>query len=477
MAGSQREEQELGESLGAWRSVLGELFRSILRALDPRPRLKRSLRNQVSVWISLAAILGWVLSRIPAKRDKVYVLPSNEDQKDRGRKTSLSVQKGQRKGRLTILSMGLELLVAVGLKILKRYGKSWSSKLFSNRKDSPEKAAVSRRGFDKTAPAVLGYLHEAVRESVPHESHPSKSYQKSIFGLFRNTATEWIEDKCPQLGAALAYFTVFSLAPLILVLLAVFGLFFGSSEHARDKITEQLQYFIDPSGIKVIKDIAASAAKPTSSVLATSLGIIVALFGASGVFGQLQDALNTIWGVKPKPGAGLWGFLRARFLSFAMVAGVCFLLLVSLTVETVLRGLSGYLKSMLPGGGTFVLVIFFLFDLVVIILLFAMIFRYLPDAKIAWHDVWVGATLTAVLFVIGKFLLGLYLGSGAAGSAYGAASSLISLLLWIYYATQIVLFGAEFTQVYTNTYGSHIEPEEHAVRVERTEVEVPNVRQ
>jgi membrane protein len=132
---------------------------------------------------------------------------------------------------------------------------------------------------------------------------------------------------------------------------------------------------------------------------------------------------------------------------------------------------------MVPGGGTFALVIFFLFDLVVIIALFAMIFRYLPDAKIAWHDVWVGATLTAVLFVIGKFLLGLYLGSGAAGSAYGAASSLITLLLWIYYAAQIVLFGAEFTQVYTNTYGSHIEPEEHAVRVERTEIEVPNVRQ
>jgi len=248
---------------------------------------------------------------------------------------------------------------------------------------------------------------------------------------------------------------------------------FGSSEHAREKITEQLQYFIDPSGIKVIKDIAASAAKPTSSILATSLGIFVALFGASGVFGQLQEALNTIWGVKLKRGAGLWGFVRARFLSFAMVAGVCFLLLVSLTVETALRALNSYLKSILPGGDIIALVIFLLFDLIVIVLLFAMIFRYLPDARIRWRDVWVGATLTAVLFIIGKFLLGLYLGSGAAGSAYGAASSLITLLLWIYYAAQIVLFGAEFTQVYTNTYGSYVEPEEHAVRVEKTEIEVP----
>ena len=302
---------------------------------------------------------------------------------------------------------------------------------------------------------------------------PARPYEKSVFALFRNTTIEWIEDKCPQLGASLAYFTIFSLAPLVLVLLAVFGMVFGSSEHAREKITEQLQYFIDPSGIKVIKDIAANAAKPTSSILATSLGIFVALFGASGVFGQLQEALNTIWGVKLKPGAGLWGFVRARFLSFAMVAGICFLLLVSLTVETALRALNSYLKSILPGGDIVALVIFLLFDLIVIVLLFAMIFRYLPDARIRWRDVWVGATLTAVLFIIGKFLLGFYLGSGAAGSAYGAASSLITLLLWIYYAAQIVLFGAEFTQVYTNTYGSYVEPEEHAVRVEKREIEVP----
>ena len=234
-----------------------------------------------------------------------------------------------------------------------------------------------------------------------------------------------------------------------------------------------MRYFIDPSGVKVIQDIAANASKPKGGLLATTLGIIIALFGASGVFGQLQDALNTIWGVKPKPGQGLWGFVRARFLSFAMVGGVCFLLLVSLTVESLLRGFSGYLKSLLPGGDLVALAVFFAFDLAVIIVLFALIFRYLPDAKIAWRDVWVGAALTAVLFVIGKFVLGLYLGSGAAGSAYGAASSLITLLLWVFYAAQLVLFGAEFTQVYANAYGSHVQPEAHAVKVERKEIEVP----
>ena len=156
-----------------------------------------------------------------------------------------------------------------------------------------------------------------------------------------------------------------------------------------------------------------------------------------------------------------------------MVAGVCFLLLISLTIESVLRGLSNYLQNLLPGGHILALILFLILDLGVVIVLFAMIFRFLPDVKIAWRDVWIGASLTAVLFVIGKFLLGLYLGSGAAGSAYGAASSLITLLLWIYYSAQILLFGAEFTQVYTHAYGSLVEPEDHAVRVKRVEIEVP----
>jgi membrane protein len=156
-----------------------------------------------------------------------------------------------------------------------------------------------------------------------------------------------------------------------------------------------------------------------------------------------------------------------------MVGGVCFLLLVSLTIENLLKSLHSYLQSIVPGGHYLGLAVFYIFDVAIIVLLFAMLFRYLPDAKIAWRDVWTGAALTAILFVIGKFLLGLYLGSGAAGSAYGAASSLITLLLWIFYSAQILLFGAEFTKVYANRYGSHVEPEEHAVKVERKEIELP----
>ena len=260
----------------------------------------------------------------------------------------------------------------------------------------------------------------------------------------------------------------------MLVLLAVFGLIFGSSEQAREKITGQLRYLIDPSGVKVVQDIAANAAEPKGGILATAIGIIIGLFGASAVFGQLQDALNTIWGVKPKPGKGIWGFVRTRFLSFGMVGGVCFLLLVSLTIENLLRSLHTYLQSMFPGGHYLGLAAFYIFDVAIIVLLFGMLFRFLPDAKIVWRDVWIGAALTAILFAIGKFLLGLYLGSGAAGSAYGAAGSLITLLLWIFYSAQILLFGAEFTQVYAHTYGTHVEPQEYAVKVERTDIEVPN---
>jgi membrane protein len=370
----------------------------------------------------------------------------------------------------TIVSIGIELFVAVGLNLLKRRVRTWGSEINAKRKELALPAKISLGETLRTSDPVVQAISEEVKRE---DTHPPRGARKEVvWFLLKTTATQWINDKCPQLGAALAYFTVFSLAPLVLILLAFFGLFFGS-DHARDKIIEQLQYMVDPSGIQVIKDIATSAAKPQSGILATLLGIVVGLFGASGVFGQLQEALNTIWGVKAKPGAGLWAFLRARFLSFAMVAGVCFLLLVSLTVESVLRGLSTYLQNLLPGGHILALLLFLILDVGVVIALFAMIFRFLPDIKIGWRDVWIGASLTGLLFVLGKFILGLYLGSGAAGSAYGAASSLITLLLWIYYSAQILLFGAEFTQVYTHSYGSRIEPEDHAVRVKRFEVEIP----
>src|SRR5512133_1960694 len=298
------------------------------------------------------------------------------------------------------------------------------------------------------------------------------SFFANAFSLLKQTLSEWLEDKAPQLGAALAYYTVFSLAPLILLLLAIIGwIFQNDPAGAWKKITEQMSYFLDKSAVDVVQNIAQKAAQPGKGLLATIIGVLLALFGASGVFGQLQDALNTIWGVKAKPGAGIWGFLRVRFLSFSMVGGVCFLLLVSLTLESLLKAFSHYVQSVLPGGLVVAMSVYLIFDFAVIVLLFAMIFKFLPDAKIQWRDVWIGAVMTAILFGIGKWLLGLYLGSGAAGSAYGPASSLITLLLWIYYSSQILLFGAEFTQVYADRAGREVKPDEYAVRVQTKELE------
>src|SRR5438552_2096932 len=247
-----------------------------------------------------------------------------------------------------------------------------------------------------------------------------QSFLNTAFQLLKQTGREWLNDKAPQLGAALAYYTVFSLAPLILILLAIVGLLFRDDPAgAWSKVTEQMGYFLDKSAVQVVTDIAQKASEPGKRTTATVIAL--ALFGASGVFGQLQVSLNTIWGIKAKPGLGIWGFLRARFLSFAMIAGACFLLLVSLAIEALLKGFSNYIQAALPGGLTIAVSFYLIFDFAVVVALFGMIFKILPDVRTRWRDVWVGAIITAVFFVIGKWALGLYLGSGTAASADGAA--------------------------------------------------------
>jgi membrane protein len=431
--------------------------------------LHRSIRNYIYAWMISGKNVASLVSRIlPIKQNsrEYPFVKTRQVQKDN------AFTDERRKRQPKFLFWAVELLLAVGFNVAKRYVKAWTASLA--KEETPLRRRVSEPGLSGEIKSETIVAPPQRRQEIEEgETQTRKSFAARVLDLLKSTAKEWSRDKCPQLGAALAYYTVFSLAPLVLVLLGVFGLIYGGSEQARQKILDQLSYLIDPSGLKVIQDIANNAAEPKASILATAIGILIALFGASGIFGQLQDALNTIWSVKLKPGQGIWGFIRARFLSFAMVGGVCFLLLVSLTVENLLRGLHSYLQSIVPGGHYLGLAVFYIFDLAIIILLFAMIFRYLPDVKIVWRDVWTGAALTAILFVIGKFLLGLYLGSGAAGSAYGAASSLITLLLWIFYSAQILLFGAEFTKVYSNIYGSHVEPEEHAVKVERKEIELP----
>jgi len=283
-------------------------------------------------------------------------------------------------------------------------------------------------------------------------------------GLIKETFREWSEDKAVRLAAALAYYTVVALAPLLIIILAIAGLFFGR-DAAQGQIVAQINSLVGEQSGEAIQGIIANASQPKSGIIASIFGIAALLFGASGVFGELQEGLNTVWEVQPKPGRGIIGIIKDRFLSLTMVFGVGFLLLVSLVLSAGLSALGEYLKGLLPLPEVVLQGLNFIISFVVISLLFAMLFKVLPDAKIAWNDVWTGAVITALLFTVGKFLLGLYIGRSSVGSAYGAAGSLIVILIWIYYSSQILFLGAEFTKVYANKYGSLIQPDEDAIAV------------
>lgn len=268
---------------------------------------------------------------------------------------------------------------------------------------------------------------------------------KDTWTVLKKTVKDWIDDDVPTHAASLAYYTIFSIAPTLIIAVAVAGSIFGA-EAARGEIQHQIQGLVGAAGAKVIEDMMASAAKPGAGLVASILGIVILIFGATGVFAALQTALNHIWGVQPKKTNGLLAFLRTRFLSFGMVLGVGFLLLVSLVVSAAISALGTWLHS-----GRFEQVwqtANFLVSFGVVTVLFAMIYKVLPDIKIAWRDVWLGAGVTAVLFNIGKFLIGLYIGKSSVASSYGAAGSFAVLLLWVYYSAMVLFLGAEFTQVY-----------------------------
>jgi membrane protein len=242
------------------------------------------------------------------------------------------------------------------------------------------------------------------------------------------------------------------------VVAAIGGLVYGP-EAARGELVQQLEGLVGTQSAEVLQTMLANAYHPAAGIIASVIGVIVLLLGATGVFVELQSSLNKIWGVRRQAAGGIWGFLRTRLLSFLMILGVGFLLLVSLVLSAVLTAVSHHL----PWAGSTALgqVINLVVSLVIITLLFALIFRLLPDAGIAWKDVWIGAALTAVLFTIGKSLIGLYLGSSSVGSTYGAAGSLAVFLVWVYYSAQILFFGAEFTKVYANHYGAHLGTRDH----------------
>lgn len=282
---------------------------------------------------------------------------------------------------------------------------------------------------------------------------------KAIIELVRETAVGFTRDHGTMLAASLAYYAIFAIAPLLVIAVAVAGFVYGNAA-AEGQIVDAIQDTVGREAAVVIEQLVESAGQTRAGIVATVISTALLFFGASGLFGQLRRALNIIWGIEPSPDRGIMDIIRKRLLSFVMVLSMGLLLLLSLTAGTVISALSDFLETWLPVIGPLLPHLEILVSFGLLVLLFALLFRILPDVDVAWGDVFLGATVTAVLFAIGEYLIGLYLSRSTVSSTYGAAGSLVIVLLWIYYSAQIILFGAEFTQVYANKYGSKFPPTE-----------------
>ena len=271
--------------------------------------------------------------------------------------------------------------------------------------------------------------------------------------LVKTAASSWVDDHAQSMGAALAYYTIFSIAPLLLIVISVAGLIFGV-DAARGEIVGQLQDMMGQQGAEAVQGLLRSVNKPAEGITATLVGAGLLLVGATTVFGELQDALDRIWRAPRRNRSGLWNLLRARLLSFGMILGIGFLLMVSLVASAALAAMGKLWGPLMADWAVLANVINMLISYLFTTTVFAMIYKTMPRARVDWTDVWVGACVTSFLFTVGKFLIGLYLGKSGIPSVFGAAGSLVVLLVWVYYSAQIFLMGAEFTWAYANMFGS-----------------------
>jgi len=277
---------------------------------------------------------------------------------------------------------------------------------------------------------------------------------REVFGLAKTAVNEFFDDYGPSMGAALAYYTVFSIAPLLLIVISVAGLVFGQ-EAARGEIVAQLQQLMGDQAARSVEQLVESVNQPSTGIIATVIGAAALLVGATTVFAELQNSLDRIWRAPAaEQKSGIWSLLRTRLLSFGLILGVGFLLIASLALSAALAALGKWWAPLFGGWDVLLQVFNFLLGFALITLIFAMIYKFMPRVRIEWRDVWIGAAVTSLLFSIGKFLIGLYIGRSSVTSGYGAAGSLVVLLLWVYYSAQIFLMGAEFTGVYAHSHGS-----------------------
>lgn len=294
-----------------------------------------------------------------------------------------------------------------------------------------------------------------------------KRARSATWLLTRESVTEWSRDSAPRLGAALSYYTVFALAPVLVLMIAVASFFFGA-EAAQGQVADQLRSLLGEDAAADIENMVLHSSRSRHTLLATLIGILTLLIGATGVMVELKAALDTAWKVKPKPGHAVKTLLRSRLVALGLVVGMGFLLLASLLVNAALAWLDGHMQSDLPAWIIVAYVVDETFSLVAVALLFALILKLLPDAKVSWRDALIGSVVTSLLFHVGTFLIGLYIGRASPTSAFGAAGSLAVLLVWVYYSAQIVLLGAEFTRSYADHFGSRVVPKEHAVATQST---------
>ncbi|HEX6386954.1 MAG TPA: YihY/virulence factor BrkB family protein [Anaerolineae bacterium] len=302
-------------------------------------------------------------------------------------------------------------------------------------------------------------------------------YARAIFDLFKEAAISWSEDQAHVLAAALAYYTIFSLSPLLILAVTVAGLFLGEAD-VQEQLLQQVRFWVSSQVADTIELIIGDAAQATSGVWATIVSIALGFVGSSIVFRQLKMSLNAVWNIAPEPGQGLVVLVKRHVLSFLMVLLIGFLLLILVAISTGLRALGPYLDFFYPDVGRLLPTADLVVSFLIITGLFAMTFKILPDAQVAWRDVWLGAAVTSLLFTASKYLIAWYLANLRQSVAFGAATSFVTILLWVYFAAQIFLFGAEFTQVYANKYGSKLLPSAYAMFItrQRREPEAENKR-